>query len=199
MRSMLSPPPPLILASTSRYRRVLLDRLGLDYTALPPACAEEALKDPSLTPQALAESLAEAKAASLVAAHPGAVIIGSDQVCALDDEVLHKPGTAARAVAHLERLQGRQHRLITALVVARNGQRWRHTDITTLTMRSFERPALERYVAADQPFDCAGAYKLECRGIVLFSSIASDDHDAIVGLPLLALCRILVQAGYAIP
>ena len=190
---------PLILASTSRYRRALLDRLGLAYTAIPPACDEEALKDPSLTPQVLAESLAEAKAASLVAAHPGALIIGSDQVCAVDNEVLHKPRTAARAVAHLERLQGRQHRLITALVVARDDRRWRHTDITTLTMRPLERPALERYVAADQPLDCAGAYKLECRGIALFSSIASADHDAIVGLPLLALCRILVEAGYTLP
>ena len=199
MCCMLAQTPPLILASTSRYRRALLDRLGLVYTALPPACDEEALKDPSLTPQALAESLAEAKAASLVAAHPGAVIIGSDQVCALGDEVLHKPGTAARAVAQLERLQGRQHRLITAVAVAQDGRRWRHTDISTLTMRPFERAALERYVAADQPFDCAGAYKLECRGIALFSGIASADHDAIVGLPLLALCSMLVQAGYTLP
>ena len=196
---MLPLTPPLILASTSRYRRALLDRLGLAYTATPPACDEEALKDPSLTPQALAESLAEAKAASLVAAHPGALIIGSDQVCAVDNEVLHKPRTVARAVAHLERLQGRQHCLITALVVAQDGRRWRHTDITTLTMRPFERSALERYVAVDQPLDCAGAYKLECRGIALFSGIASDDHDAIVGLPLLALCRILVEAGCTLP
>jgi septum formation protein len=192
-------PPPLILASTSRYRRALMDRLGLTYVATPPACDEESLKDPALPPQALAESLAEAKATSLVAAHPGAVIIGSDQVCALGDELLHKPGTAARAVAHLERLQGRQHRLITALVVAQGSRRWRHTDLTTLTMRALDRQALERYVAADQPLDCAGAYKLECRGIALFSRIDSADHDAIVGLPMLALCRILGEAGFVVP
>lgn len=191
--------PPLILASTSRYRRQLLDRLGLPYTAIPPQCDEEALKDPSLTPQALAEHLAEAKAASLVAAHPTAVIIGSDQICAVDDEILHKPGTPERAVAQLERLAGRDHRLITALVVAQGARRWRHTDITTLAMRACTRDALERYVAADQPLDCSGAYKLEQRGIALFDRIESADQNAIVGLPLIALCSILRRLNYPIP
>ncbi len=191
--------PPLILASTSRYRRQLLDRLGLAYTAVPPTCDEEALKDPALTPQALAEHLAEAKAASLVAAYPAAVIIGSDQICAVDDEILHKPGTAARAVAQLLRLAGREHRLITALVVAQGARRWRHTDITTLRMRALSRAELERYVSADQPLDCSGAYKLEQRGITLFERIDSADHNAIVGLPLIALCDILRAIDYEIP
>lgn len=192
-------PPPLILASTSRYRRQLLDRLGLAYTAVPPACDEEVLKDPALTPQALAEHLAEAKAASLVAAHPTAVIIGGDQICAVGDEILHKPGTAERAVAQLLRLAGREHRLITAMVVARGAHRWRHTDITTLRMRTLSRAELERYVAADQPLDCSGAYKLEQRGVALFERIDSADHNAIIGLPLIALCGILRAIDYEIP
>lgn len=191
--------PPLILASTSRYRRQLLDRLGVIYTAIPPQCDEEELKDPSMSPQALAEHLAEAKAASLVAAHPTAVIIGSDQVCAVDQEILHKPGTAERAVIQLARLAGRDHRLITALVVAQGTRRWRHTDITTLSMRSLTRTECERYVAADQPLDCSGAYKLEQRGIALFERIDSHDQTAIVGLPLIALCSILREINYPIP
>ena len=190
---------PLILASTSRYRRALLDRLGLAYTAVPPACDEEALKDPALPPQALADKLAEAKARSLQATVPEAVIIGSDQICARDGEILHKPGTAERAVAQLLRLQGGGHQLITALVVVHGTRIWRHTDVTTLTMRPLDRAALERYVAADQPLDCSGAYKLEQRGIGLFSVIESADSSAIVGLPLLALTRILGEAGYQIP
>lgn len=196
-------PLPLILASTSRYRRALLERLGVPFTAVSPACDEEALKDPTLAPQELAEHLAEAKAASIAHQHPQAVVIGSDQLAAVEIDgrwtILGKPGTAARAVDQLAMMSGRTHVLITAMVVARGSERWRHTDLTKLTMRRLDRKALERYVAADQPLDCAGAYKLECRGIALFESIASADASAITGLPLLALTRILSGLGYAIP
>ncbi len=191
--------PSLVLGSTSRYRRALLERLGIPFTAIAPACDEEALKDPRLTPQALAEMLAEAKAVSLLPAHPQAVIIGSDQVCALDGDLLHKPGTPDRAVAQLLRLQGRSHRLITAMTVIHGTRRWRHTDVTTLVMRPQTEAALARYVAADQPLDCAGAYKLELRGIGLFERIESADQSAIVGLPLIALAGILRESGFRIP
>jgi septum formation protein len=204
-------PPTLILASTSRYRRALLERLGLPFQAVSPACDEEALKDqafaadPGLRPQALAELLAEAKAASIAgqAGHRDAVVIGSDQLAALEVAgvwtILGKPGTQERAVDQLTLLSGRSHVLITSLVVARGAERWRHTDLTTLTMRPLGREALARYVAADQPLDCAGAYKLECRGVGLFAAIASADASAITGLPLLALTRMLAGLGYAIP
>ena len=192
-------PQPLILGSTSRYRRALLERLGLPFTSLAPACDEEALKLPGLAPRALAESLAEAKAASLVPGHPDAVIIGSDQVCALGDEVLHKPGTAERAVAQLARMRGREHRLITAMTVAHGERRWWHTDVTVLHMRDLDDTALERYVAADAPLDCAGAYKLECRGVALFERIESADQSAIIGLPLIALTGILRGLGFQVP
>lgn len=189
----------LILASTSRYRKALLERVGLPFTALSPACDEEALKDPRWSPQETAERLAEAKARSLAALHPEAVIIGSDQVCALGSEILHKPGTPARAVDHLLRLQGATHALITAMVVISPRGIHRHTDITRLTMRPLAREALERYVAADHPVDCAGAYKLEQRGVTLFSTIDSADQTAIIGLPLLALTGILTELGFPIP
>lgn len=199
----MSMPPALVLASTSRYRRALLERLGVPFQAVSPACDEEALKDPALAPQALAEFLAEAKAGSIAERQPDAVVIGSDQLAAIEQggtwSILGKPGTTQRAVDQLAMLSGRSHVLITALVVARGGERWRHTDLTTLTMRPLARAALERYVAADQPLDCAGAYKLECRGIALFEAISSSDSSAITGLPLLALTRILTGLGYAIP
>ena len=199
MHGTMSHVPPLVLASTSRYRRALLERLGLPFTTTAPACDEEALKDPRLKPQALAELLAEAKAASLAGTHPAAVIIGSDQVCEVDGAILHKPGTVEGAVAQLLRLEGRAHRLITAMVVVHGARRWRHTDVTTLVMRQQSAAALERYVVADQPLDCAGAYKLEQRGIGLFERIDSADHNAIVGLPLIALAGILREVGYQIP
>ncbi|MBA3697839.1 MAG: septum formation protein Maf [Planctomycetes bacterium] len=196
-------PSTLILASTSRYRRALMERLGLPFTALAPACDEDALKDSRLAPQALAEFLAEAKATSIAQQQPDAVVIGSDQLAAVEVAgawtILGKPGTAAKAVDQLALLSGRTHVLITAMVVARGTERWRHTDVTRLTMRRLDRAVLERYVAADQPLDCAGAYKLECRGITLFDTIDSQDASAITGLPLLALTRILAGLGYAIP
>ncbi len=196
-------PPPLFLASTSKYRRALLERLGVAFTAVSPACDEEALKDPRLMPQALAEFLAEAKAASIAVHQPQAVVIGSDQLAAIEIDgrwtILGNPGTAARAVDQLALMSGRTHVLFTAMVVARGAERWRHTDVTRLTMRALDRRALERYVAADQPLDCAGAYKLECRGIALFERIDSADHTAIIGLPLIALCSFLRTNDYPVP
>ncbi|MFM2090184.1 MAG: hypothetical protein RLZZ127_673 [Planctomycetota bacterium] len=191
--------PPLILASTSPYRRALMDRLGLPYACERPRCDEEALKDPALPARALAERLAEAKAASVAAVCPGAVVIGSDQVCALDDAILHKPGDRERTVAQLLRLQGRSHRLITAVSLHHPGGALRHTEEVVLHMRPLDRAAAERYADADRPFDCAGAYKLERRGIALFRRIDAADHDSIVGLPLLWLADALIGLGYPLP
>jgi septum formation protein len=193
----------LILASTSRYRRQLLSRLGLPFRVLSPACDEDDHKRAGLEPRALAEALALAKAQSLQDAWPQATIIGSDQVAAVEEGggwlVLGKPGDAKQSVMQLARLSGQTHHLITALAVVHHGQTWRHTDVTRLTMRPLAEPDLRRYVEIDRPFDCAGAYKLEAHGIGLFSRIDSADHSAITGLPLLALTGILAEIGYAIP
>jgi len=193
----------LLLASTSRYRAALLGRLGLPFRCLAPACDEEALKRPGTAPQELSEMLALAKAQSLVAANPAATIIGGDQVAALEEEggwrILGKPGTPAAALSQLERLAGRTHLLFTAIAVLHRGAVLRHTDVTALRMRDLTREQLARYVAADQPLDCAGAYKLEARGIALFARIESGDQSAVTGLPLIALTGMLSGLGYAVP
>ncbi len=193
--------PALILASTSAYRRALLDRLGVPYRWRAPLCDESAIQraEAGTEPRLLAEKLALNKASSLVDEEPEAAIIGCDQLVSFQGQIFGKPGTASQAVEQLAAMAGRTHELITAIVVIRGGEGVCHTDITRLRMRRLSRDAIERYVAADQPIDCAGSYKLESRGIVLFDRIESDDQSAITGLPLIALVNILRDMGFAIP
>jgi septum formation protein len=193
--------PVLILASTSIYRRAQLERLGVPFRCRAPLCDESAIQRTTTDaePRLLAEKLAQAKASSLSAEEPGATIIGCDQVVSFGGRIYGKPGTAERAIAQLAAMSGKTHELITALVVVRGGETYRHTEMTRLRMRPLGRDAVERYVVNDQPMDCAGSYKLESRGIVLFDRIESDDHSAITGLPLIALVTILRELGFAIP
>jgi septum formation protein len=195
------PAPCLVLASTSVYRRSLLERLGLPFRCRAPLCDESAIqrKSSGMPPRLLAETLAMAKASSLVGEESASAIIGCDQLVAFEGRVFGKPGTVERAVEQLAAMAGRTHELITAMVVIRGDETFRHTDITRPRMRSLSREAIERYVHADRPLDCAGSYKLESRGIVLFDRIESDDHSAITGLPLIALVTILRELGFAIP
>ncbi|MBA2481162.1 MAG: septum formation protein Maf [Planctomycetes bacterium] len=201
MPATLTPTPPLILGSTSRYRRELLTRLGVPFTVEAPRCDEEVakLEAPSRDPLALAAFLATTKAQSLAVVNPDSVIIGSDQVLALGDAVLGKSGDAAGATRQLTALSGREHRLITALTVVHGARSWSHADVTTMSMRTLSAEQIARYIAHDRPFDCAGSYKLESRGIALFERIQSEDQSAIVGLPLIALAKILIGIGYQIP
>jgi len=198
-RTPSGPPSDLVLASTSVYRRALLERLGVPFRCRAPLCDETLLKQECLNPTKLAERLAFAKADSLVSAEPDAAIIGCDQLVCFEGQVFGKPLTAARAIDQLTAMAGRSHELITALVVIRGEWSYHQTDVTTLWLRPLTRAAIERYVAADQPFDCAGSYKLEARGIVLFEEIESKDHTAITGLPLIALVSILRELGIEIP
>jgi septum formation protein len=191
--------PDLVLASTSTYRRALLKRLGVPFRCVAPPVDEEALKDPWTLPRALAGRLARAKAEGVAALEPGAVVIGSDQLVSCDGRVFGKPGDADGAVAQLSALTGKSHELITAVSVVHPGGVFDHIDVTTLWMRPLGRAEIERYVAGDRPFDCAGSYKLEARGVVLFERIASEDHTAITGLPLIALTTVLRGLGYPIP
>jgi septum formation protein len=191
--------PDLVLASTSVYRRALLERLGVPFRWQAPHCDEESLKREDLDPRTLAETLAHAKAASLIEFEKDAAIIGCDQVVSLQGQVFGKPGSVDRAVEQLWAMSGHTHELITAMTLIHGARRFHHTDVTRLRMRPLSRAAIERYVAADQPLDCAGAYKLEARGIVLFEKIDSDDHTAITGLPLMALVTILGELGFEIP
>ena len=191
--------PELVLASTSVYRRAFLERLGVPFRWRAPLVDEECLKSDDTDPRTLAEFLAHAKAASLINSELDAAIIGCDQVVSLQGHVLGKPGSVVRAVEQLTAMAGRTHELITAMAVIQGEQIFRHTDVTRLWMRSLSPAAIERYVTADQPLDCAGSYKLESRGIALFEKIESDDQTAITGLPLMALVTILRKLGYEIP
>jgi septum formation protein len=185
----------LILASTSRYRRALLDGLGLEYQAIAPRFEEDhALR---LAPEALVVHFAVKKAESLLADHPEALIIGADQTAELDGKILTKPGTFEGAVEQVLALAGRTHRLLTAVALA-DGRRpgaAHRLVVHTMRMRAMTRALAEAYVARDQPLDCAGAYKIEASGVLLFESMEGPDHTAIVGLPVTAVADLLRGSG----
>jgi septum formation protein len=126
-------------------------------------------------------------------------VIGADQVACTADGILGKAGSLAAAAAQLRRLSGRSHRLITAVTVARGGALKSHRDVSVLRMRTLSDAEIERYLAADNPVDCAGSYKVEALGIALFDAIESADQTAIVGLPMLAVCELLRGFGLRLP
>jgi septum formation protein len=190
---------PLVLASTSSYRRALLARLGLPFTWVAPGVDEAAAKTTGQSPLALATQLARAKALAVARREPDAVVVGSDQVVAVEGTVLDKPGDRDRALAQLQRLRGRRHQLITAVAIAHPGGRREFHSEAVLHMRDLDDAALARYVDHDQPFDCAGSYKLEQLGIALFATVEAADHTAITGLPLLQLAQVLRELGFAVP
>ncbi|MDG3003676.1 Maf family protein [Paludisphaera mucosa] len=194
-----SRPAELVLASTSPYRRVLLERLGLPFRCVAPPFDEASLPREGLGPRELAETLALRKAETVRDREPAAVVIGCDQLVSFEGRVFGKPGDAATARDQLEAMSGKTHELITAMAVFASGRVVAHTDVTRLTMRRLDRRAIERYVERDRPLDCAGSYKLEQGGVALFERIASEDHTAITGLPLLALTRILAELGFQTP
>ncbi|MFO1509337.1 MAG: nucleoside triphosphate pyrophosphatase [Steroidobacteraceae bacterium] len=189
----------LILASTSRYRRELLGRLGLPFLTESPGVDESAGHDAS--PAARAARLARAKAHAIAQRHPGALVIGSDQVAALGDSVLDKPGNADRCRAQLATLAGQTAIFYTActLVGLEAGVERSHTDITRVVARALTPHEINRYVEREQPFDCAGGFKVEGLGISLFERVESQDPTALVGLPLIWLAGALRGAGFAAP
>ena len=189
----------LILASTSIYRRQLLDRLALRYTVVSPAVDESPRAGE--TPPALAERLAHAKADAVAALHPEAWVIGSDQVTERDGVALGKPGDHTNAVTQLRTASGRVLRFHTAVclrcVAAEAALVYR--DVTDVAFRTLDDASIERYLRSERPYDCAGSFKSEGLGIALFESIRSDDPTALIGLPLIALARMLREAGFDIP
>lgn len=191
----MAPPVPVLLASQSPYRRELLGRLLPDFRAWAPRVDESRL--PSEAPGDLALRLARLKAAAGLREAPGHVIVGSDQVAALGDETLGKPGTPERAIAQLERCSGECVDFLTAVCVAGPGVEppLLHLDTTRVRFRRLDRGLIERYVAADEPLDCAGSFKAERRGVVLFASIETRDPTAIQGLPLIWLAAALAGRG----
>ncbi len=188
-------PPHVVLASQSPYRQELLHRLLADFETFAPHVDES--RQPGEPPRALALRLAQLKAAAVKARRPLALIIGSDQVAALGDETLGKPGTSERAVEQLLRCSGQLVEFHTAVWVEGPGPApgVSHVDTTRVRFRALTRPEAERYVAADQPLDCAGSFKAERRGVLLLESIDSQDPTAIQGLPLIWLGHALLKLG----
>ena len=191
--------PNLVLASTSIYRRKLLERLGLPFTVARPDTDETPLPDES--PQALTERLALAKAEAVLAgAADDTWVIGSDQVAELDSRPLGKPGRHAAAVAQLQSMSGRQVRFLTAVCLAGPaGRRLQALDITAVRFRRLSDDEIARYIVREQPLDCAGSFKSEGLGIALFEEIDNRDPTALIGLPMIATARLLREAGFVIP
>ena len=189
----------LVLASTSAYRRMLLERFGLPFETARPEVDETPL--PGEAPPATADRLAAAKARAVVARFPDALIIGSDQVAHLGAEIFGKPGTAERAVAQLRRMSGQTVTFHTALALLDSASGRLHCASvpTQVKFRTLDEAEIVRYVAAERPLDCAGSAKSEGLGITLLESLSGDDPTALVGLPLIALARLLRAEGVCLP
>lgn len=189
----------LILASTSAYRRALLARLGLAFDVLGPCVDEAALAGEG--PEERAARLAQAKAQAVGLRHPEAWVIGSDQVAHCERRILDKPGDAERTRAQLRHCSGKAVHFHTAVCLYRgaDGRALHAIDHTIVHFRRLDAAQITRYVEIERPFDCAGGFKAEGLGICLFEAIENSDPTAIIGLPLIALCRLLNSTGYRLP
>ncbi|MBK1723796.1 Maf family protein [Thiocystis violacea] len=188
-------PTPLVLASTSVYRRALLERLGLTFATASPDVDER--RRPNEPAQVLVLRLAEAKARAVAQTHPHALIIGSDQVACLDDAILGKPGNRETAIEQLERASGRTVVFQTGLCLldARSGQAQTLVEPFRVHFRTLSEAQIHGYVDREQPYDCAGSFKSEGLGIALFERLEGDDPNALIGLPLIRLIALLEAAG----
>lgn len=188
--------PPIVLASSSQYRRGLLDRFLDEYQAISPDVDES--NPEGLAPDALVTRLARQKAEAVSANARDALIIGADQVAVLDDRILGKPGNHQQAVEQLMAASGQAMRFLTAVCILDpvSRSRFEHTDITTVRFREYDRRLAESYLRHDQPYDCAGSFKLEGAGFVLFEAVNTDDPTALIGLPMIWVADRLLQLGY---
>ena len=189
--------PRLILASTSVYRRELLERLRIPFEVISPKVDETPHTGESTLNLAL--RLAQAKAAAVAKEHPDAWVIGSDQVADLCGAAIGKPGNFERALAQLQLMRGQVVTFQTALCLMRGDSQTTLCVPTEVTFRKLPGSTLEAYLLAEEPYDCAGSAKSEGLGISLLESIKSDDPTALIGLPLIALTSMLRDAGFAIP
>jgi septum formation protein len=181
----------IVLASTSAFRRELLARLGLPFEIANPNVDETALNGE--TPEATALRLSEVKARAVVAQYPGALIIGSDQVACLDAQVFGKPGSHENAVKQLQAMRGRSVNFITGLCLlnAKTGKAHLRNVPTLVTFRDLSDDEIENYLRREQPYNCAGSAKSEGLGIAVIAKMAGDDPNALIGMPLIALCDLL--------
>lgn len=191
----------IVLASTSAYRKVLLERLGLRFSVA--ASHVDEASGPGENGAALAARLARAKSFAVAPDHPDALVIGSDQVAEIDGQMLGKPGNAAIARAQLARCSDRTVRFHTAICVLDTRVDppaiYTAIDATEVVFRPLQADEIARYVDAERPLDCAGSFKVEGLGVTLFERIDSSDPTALIGLPLIALSRLLRKAGILLP
>jgi len=194
----MTTPPPVVLASTSVYRRDLLQRLLPAFACVSPKIDERKL--PGEIPASMATRLAGLKAGYCAALRPEAIIIGGDQVPVLNGHVLRKPGVRDLAIGQLSDCSGRAVEFLTAVtVIGPGGREESHLDRTVVSFRELSRAEIERYVDAEQPLDCAGSFKVEGLGIALFDRVETRDPTALQGLPLIWLAACLNRFGVALP
>ena len=188
----------LVLASTSPFRRDLLNRLGISFETANPQTDESPL--PGESPKNLALRLSEAKARAVAPLFPDALIIGSDQVAILDNRVYGKPGTHDNAVRQLQTMRGKTVNFYTGLCLldTRTGEAQVRGIPTLVTFRDLADQEIENYLRREQPYNCAGAAKSEGLGIAIIARMQGDDPNALIGLPLIALCDLLREAGFPI-
>lgn len=191
--------PAIVLASSSIYRRGLLDRVLDQYEAVSPDVVED--NDLGLEPDALARHLARKKAEAVAINTREALVIGADQIAVLGDTVLGKPGDHQKAVEQLLTASGQVVTFLTAVCILDpiGRTRYEHTDNTRVRFREFDRRLADAYLRHDEPYDCAGSFKLEGAGFVLFESVRTDDPTALIGLPMIWVADRLLQLGYISP
>lgn len=191
--------PPIILASASRYRQGLLDRFIDDYENVRPDVDESA--EPGEDPETLARRLARKKAETVSSTNKDALIIGADQLAVLEGTVLGKPGDHQKAAEQLLAATGKVVTFLTAVCVLDpvSRRRYEHIDKTTVRFRQFDRRLADTYLRHDEPYDCAGSFKIEGAGFVLFESVTTDDPTALIGLPMIWLAGTLNELGYLLP
>jgi MAF protein len=191
--------PEILLASSSPYRRGLLDRFLVEFEAVSPDIDES--NAGGLEPPELARHLARAKAEAVSANSRNALIIGADQLAALDGQVLGKPGSHQKAVEQLLAASGKSVTFLTAVCMLDpvTRKRYEHTDETIVHFREFDRRLAEAYLRLDEPYDCAGSFKLEGAGFLLFESVKTDDPTALIGLPMIWISDRLLELGYLLP
>ena len=189
----------IILASSSPYRKMLLERMPLDFTVISPSIDETPLPDEQ--PADLVSRLAREKAQAVSAGQPHALVIGSDQLAVYNSTIVGKPGNVPRAVEQLRRFSGQTVRFLTSVAVncSETGFYSASTVITDVCFRVLEDSEIKRYVATDNPLDCTGGFKSEASGSTLLRYMRSDDPAAIIGLPLICLSDMLREAGVSIP
>ncbi|MGB5337096.1 MAG: nucleoside triphosphate pyrophosphatase [Woeseiaceae bacterium] len=191
--------PPIVLASSSPYRRALLERFLDQYETVAPDVDER--NGLGLEPADLARHLARKKAEAVAGSHRDALVIGADQLAVLNNTVLGKPGDHKNALEQLLAASGQAVTFLTAVCVLDPIERTRyeHTDKTIVRFREFDRRLAEAYLRLDEPYDCAGSFKLEGAGFVLFESLKTDDPTSLIGLPMIWLADRLLQLGYLSP